>query len=125
MYKTINGWTKKKMSQAIMERMLDHRSVGPARGHNPNQCRYRASDGNRCAVGVFIPDELYTTDMDTIVTSYIKPFPWNGGPIDALMPLPILGLMELQHVHDDYTGPGPDPRPALLAWINENVEDAL
>ena len=125
MYKTINGWTKKKMSQAIMERMLDHRSVGHALEHTPAKCRYRAPDGNRCAVGVFIPDELYTPDMDTRLTSHIQPFPWNGGPIGALMPLTIHGLLELQHVHDDYTGPDPDPRPALLAWINENVEDAL
>lgn len=27
-------------------------------------CRYRASDGTRCAVGVLIPDEVYDSEME-------------------------------------------------------------
>jgi hypothetical protein len=29
-----------------------------------NQCRYRAADGTKCAVGVLIPDELYVESME-------------------------------------------------------------
>lgn len=51
-FKCINGYTKDKMIEMIKTRMLDHRSMNSVGTY----CSYLAPDGNRCAVGVFIPD---------------------------------------------------------------------
>lgn len=50
MYKCINGWTKKKMLAVVKKR----RHVGAAVGSD-GLCMYRTENGNRCAVGLFIP----------------------------------------------------------------------
>lgn len=120
-YKTMNGWTKAGMMQAIRDKMLDHPSKAP----DGQTCAYRAADGNRCAVGVFLPDghpaESSIVNIDQVYTDYID--------LRTVLPLALGGLCAMQIVHD-YTGdmdtPRPDdsdPRPDVLRWIEENVED--
>lgn len=122
MFKTINGWTKARMIQEIQTKMLDHKST------NGFVCVYRAPDGNRCAMGVFIPDDLYDSKMEcknahalTQRSSHYEIFK----PLLAVLPLGFEGMTDLQAVHDnDYIQDTEDPRPRLIKWIEENVEDA-
>lgn len=118
MTKTINGWTKARMIEAIQTRMMDHRSVRLDDAGNPIGCRYKAPDGNRCAVGVFIPDnhpaENHGGAVGHILDKYVD--------LRELMPLPADSLYILQGIHDCCRRG--DPRPLLINWINENVEDS-
>lgn len=114
-FKTINGWTKARMIERIQTEMLDHPSF------YESSCRYRSDDGNKCAVGVFIPDKIYTTRME-------NRFPTDKCLWDVIcdhMPLEALAMFDLQKVHDEKSHiDKSDRRPALVKWINENVEDA-
>jgi hypothetical protein len=102
------------MIQDIDMRMLDHQSCDSS-GEN---CVYLADDGNRCSIGVFIPDGHAGEKSKGMVQELLHFYP----DLNALMPLDIDGLVQLQFVHDKING-GLDRRPALKAWINENVED--
>lgn len=122
MYKPINGFTKAKIIETIQTRMLDHRSIVKDKsGHF--LCAYRAGDGNRCAIGVFIPDghngEMHNGRVDNLLTKYPD--------LRQNMPLEDDALDRLQLIHDKYYTPNDnlagDPRPDLIEWINENVRD--
>ena len=113
MYNTQNGWTKERMKQEIQEKMLGHCSVD-----DEGDCVYRAPDGNRCAVGVFLPDAAYRETMETLLVSDFY------SDIHMYMPLGLEGMYELQDRHDGLVRNEYDPRPALLAWIDKNVQDA-
>lgn len=120
-FKTINGWNKERMKAEIMARMLDHKSYEDSWNDSTCcQCMYRAEDGNRCAVGVFIPDDKYDESMDRDLNVYhlLEGFP----ELKQVMPLETGGLLEMQEVHDA-TPVGVDPRPRLCEWIDENVVD--
>lgn len=62
------------------------------------RCCYRTSDGNKCAAGCLIPDELYSPDWETSTINHIR---------TAVSSLSLLFegvasnlLAELQHNHD-------------------------
>ncbi len=75
-------------------------------------CKYR-SDGNKCAIGVLIPDEVYTTlieyrtieDLNNYIktnTEYAKQISkFSTWFIDNLQPM-IKELIELQRCHDSF-----------------------
>lgn len=119
MYKPLNGWTRDKMIRAIEVGMLDHRSMLPGQ-ENGGSCAYRAADGGRCAVGLFIPDDVWHDqprwrsingdDVGTLLDEYPG--------LEAYMPLPLDALRDMQVVHDRAAG---DPRPWLSAWVRANV----
>lgn len=127
MYFTINGWTKAKMKEVISSQMMDHASVTTDKHV---QCRYRADDGNKCAVGVFISDKQYYPDMENESLRLI----FDHLPeLKDTLPLNIEGLIKMQQAHDDTifeadyqdrkSTAAIDPRPRILAWIEENVSD--
>lgn len=115
-YKCINGWTKERMIEAIQTRMLDH----PSYNTIPNFCVYKALDGNRCAIGVFIPDGHSGEYCNLSVSGLLQSYP----DLTDLMPLPTYALITMQSVHDsvDRNLGKLDPRPVIINWINENVE---
>jgi len=116
-YHAINGWTKERMIQIIREKMKDHPSLSLSGG-----CTYLAQDGNRCAVGVFIPDEHCTLAFGEGVRRLLLDNP----DLRSKMPLEVEGLVKMQDVHDKYAEDAfkkCDPRPELIRWIEENVED--
>jgi hypothetical protein len=86
---------------------------------------YRASDGNKCAIGCFIPDDIYHPEMENqgLYTLLNK---WSG--LSFYMPLYADGLDGLQRVHDglaiSQSTLGLDPRPVCINWIRENCVDA-
>ena len=88
MYKCINGFTKEKMIQVINDNMLDHKSV------DKTKCLYRAPDGNKCAVGCFIPDSVYVSSFENKFVGYIYIH------IEKYMPLSVCAMHHLQFVHD-------------------------
>lgn len=122
-YKTINGFTKQSMIYLINKRMLSVRSMMPtAPGTrldvNYTQCAYSGENGNHCAVGVFIPPNLYNERMEGLNVNYLL---LTYDSLYDYMPLESTGLIEMQGVHDA-THHG-DVREALIVWILANVED--
>lgn len=65
------------------------------RAHDHHNCRYRAPDGCKCAIGALIPDDQYTPELE-------------GRNVLALINLPALQglnpflLYNLQNLHDVY-----------------------
>ncbi len=110
MHKPINGFSKEKIIKVIQMRMLDHQS------YHGGYCRYKAPDGNRCAVGVFIPNghksESSTLAVDRLLEKY-------SDLLDK-MPLGKVGMTVLQIVHDQSRNV--DPRPAIIDWVQKHVE---
>lgn len=112
MYQIINNWTKEEMKIAINTKMFSYPSK------SDGMCMYLAPDGNRCAIGVFIPCGHPAEKSEAAVT-----FVLNGYPeLKAIMPLESHALSYLQAIHDS-TPMNKDPRPELLQWIEENVQD--
>lgn len=113
-YQTKNGWTKSLMIQAINIGNNGKVSLNESR----NNCVYRASDGNKCAVGCFIPDDIYHISLET------RNLPYFSG-LEDFLPLEIFACILLQKTHDNcQIDMNTDPRPACIKWIEENVEDA-
>jgi hypothetical protein len=114
MYKPINGWTKESIVKRLWWRNTGKKS-GSIDRKAGFQCRYRGDNGNACAVGCFIPDDLYHPSMEGLsVVFLLKDF-----PLAKSMPLQIEALDRLQHEHDSAVG---DPREAMIDWVNKNVE---
>jgi len=91
-------------------------------------CSYLTSDGNRCAIGCFIPTDHEGLYFSGSVYSLLD----VHGDLAAHMPLALGGLGTFQFVHDRYDhrrGASSDPvnYPSLHAvldrWIDENVVD--
>ena len=86
-----NGFTRKK----VMEQIKKYNHGYPAR--KMSSCYYRASDGNRCLVGCFIPDDKYDESMedkraDVIISEY---------GLNSVMPFDASDMECLQSFHDE------------------------
>jgi hypothetical protein len=122
MYKTINGWTKAKMIERIKQK---NDGRGPCQQWKnlpkAGNCRYRRSDGNCCLVGVFIPDDEYSAQMEGMgVVTLLKEFPL----LNKHMPLDSQGMNVLQGKHDLLEDLDTDIHELATDWINRNVEDS-
>lgn len=113
----INGWTKQSMIDHIKVNFKG-KSVSDADG---DTCLYRGPNDTKCAVGMFIPDNLYNKEMDygsTHGVSYLK-LVSKYPEIFSFMPLDNLDMLQLQTVHD-----GSQPTHTLrdmLEWIEKHV----
>jgi len=115
----INGYTKETMKRLIRKYNMDKRSV------HKGSCLYQSPDGNRCAVGCFIPDHHPALKSISGVDGMLKEYPDMGD----CMPLPIMWLEMFQELHDMYDPnhkrfKGKGLLDVLCDWIDENVEDA-
>ncbi len=118
MFKTINGWTKARMTAQIRLRNDGTKSVD-TRG----RCVYQSPTGNACAVGCFIPRGQYWGGFDDGDMGVREVFLWQE--MRLAMPLAVEGLTRMQSVHDNAPSEiGGDMRERLANWINENVEDS-
>jgi hypothetical protein len=52
MFKLINGWTKETVLAQVKKYNNGTKAIREETGH----CAYKTAQGNRCAVGAFIPD---------------------------------------------------------------------
>ena len=66
-------------------------SLGPL-----NQCRYRGPSGQKCAIGVLIPDEQYHEEMEKRTVRYLV----QNMHVDALLDIDLGLLRALQAQHD-------------------------
>lgn len=120
MYQPINGWTK--------TRIIDHIKTNfKGQAKNGTICQYKTEDGKKCAVGLFIPDEVYHIDMES--RAVINLMEYNPKLIN-FMPLPVNALGLLQNVHDAYLNsesgdlrPESQVLPDILAWVEKNVSE--
>lgn len=95
-FKTINGWTKEKMKEHIIQNFR-----GQSTASDGLVCLYRGPNGAKCAVGLFIPESVAST------FSYVE----NTFPIHDLldaypairghMPLGLTALRVFQSAHDN------------------------
>lgn len=53
------GWNKARIMEKIRAGNNGNKSIGP-----DGRCHYRSPNGNKCAIGCFIPDEKYDPAMD-------------------------------------------------------------
>lgn len=52
-------------------------------------CQYRTNDGRKCAIGILLPDELYSTNIEAnsvsdLITDYTSQYIYNGPDIMAV-----------------------------------------
>lgn len=52
--------------QEVFNKVWDHLNLQGKAAVNGPRCRLRAADGTSCAVGCFIPDNVYDPLMDTV-----------------------------------------------------------
>ncbi len=120
MFKAINGYNRAKIIAQIKLRNNGTRAV-----NDFGSCLYRASNGNVCFAGAFIPDDKYSASFEngTINAGELE-------PVICHMPLELDGMIKLQRVHDFY-GTNYEERPSegrslhetMEKWVNENVLD--
>ena len=92
MYKLINGWTK----AAVMEQIKKYNNGTQARDKKHTVCKYKTENGNRCAIGCFIPDGHAALNHEGDVLSMLNVFPdlWDKMPFD------VDGIGYFQSAHD-------------------------
>lgn len=115
MYKTINGYTKAKMIE-----MIKKYNNGTKATNKEGDCQYLTENGNRCAVGCFLLEEIarkYTTYSVYYVSA-------KSPKVRTLLPLRMNGLSGLQKTHDSYDETSNFTlHETLINWIENNVED--
>lgn len=117
MYKCINGWTKETMINHI-KKEFKGKSVSYIDCGNDELCLYRGPEGKKCAIGMFIPDNLYAERMeeDGLISKIIRTYP----KVKYVLPLDLDGLLLLQEVHDN--SDEDDTLNDMLDFIEANVE---
>lgn len=136
MYKAINGWTKDKILEQLDKRMPDEGAAT-----RDGNCCYLTDEGKTCAIGAFIPENLYKKEWDdrkVDVSSIIR----ESKEVEAVMPFCMNGLIPLQQLHDhwatDLTGTvgGRDyhldlrkgyksAKEACLDWVERNIANDI
>lgn len=112
-YKLANGWTKEK----VMEQVKKYNNGTRCQNQYTKECFY-SKDGNRCAVGCFIPDD------------HIAALEFRGGSLDLLLEYPELNkfmpfddpraLSHFQGAHD--TGYVDNIHRGIEKFLGEWVE---
>ena len=91
--------------QEIYDKVKAHLLTQNAKSYDVenDMCMYRHPDGLKCAIGVLIPDDAYTPDMEghNVTAMTLYPDLWDRFP-EVLKEIPVSLLSALQSVHDDY-----------------------
>jgi len=67
--------------QDVINKVYEHyitNNQPPSWNYESKECRYRANlqpSGPRCAIGIFIPDEQYTPELESIIAYNIHTLP--------------------------------------------------
>lgn len=64
-------YTKQSIFNAVWDWFIVQGHPRCTESDNSLRCLYRRSDGNRCAFGVILPDELYRPEFETKDCSFI------------------------------------------------------
>ena len=111
--------------QEIFDTVVTHLYTQKKRAYDMEfGCAYRTKDGLKCAAGVLIPDELYSSDMER------KPFSILVSKFESLQTIfdikdtKILGMIQhLQDAHDmryhwSKDGPNEDMKKCLKTLVD-------
>jgi len=112
MYKAINGWTKAKILKVMQARRYNCAATTKY-----DKCAYATSNGNRCAVGLFIPKGHKGISVEDDVYGLLNEWP----DLKIKMPLELLALKELQQVHDNMFNRD-NAKQAMIDWVKKNVK---
>lgn len=116
------GWTAQRMADRIREK-----NTGVRCGAE-DMCMY-THGGNRCAVGVFLPDDLEGFEHNGVglheyeggYGALINDFP----EFEELMPMDAFGMNGLQSKHDSWMVEDGDMRDFLVEWIRTHVAGGM
>jgi len=116
MFKAINGWTKAKMLKVIKARRYNAAAV------IGEFCAYTTPNGNRCAVGLFIPKGHGGSSICGGVYDLFRAHP----ELKEVMPLGVSALTKLQKVHDHCSVhingvEDRNAKEAMIEWVQKNV----
>lgn len=92
-YLALNGWTKEEILSMIRD------NFSGVSIDNQGSCMYRGPAGKMCGVGCFIPNELYSENMENKTVEQLMRDHKN---LEAVMPLPLGALNSIQEIHDNY-----------------------
>lgn len=109
MYKPINGWTKRKIVNHIKKNFK-------GKSKDSFMCMYRDSDGRKCAVGLFIPDDMYDESMEGHTFATLT----RTTDIEEYMPLENTAMWDFQLIHDH--SKENETLEKMLEWVKTNVE---
>jgi len=119
MYEPINGFTKQKMIDVINEKFTIKSEAG-------GKCAYRGTDNARCAVGCFIPDDIYTPAMDDMSDSSAWIMLQKYPQLQPLMPLDSNAMGYFQKHHDDREPlPNQSFKDHMIMWVQNNVKETI
>lgn len=116
MYPCINGWTKKKMLNVLKKRRYNV----PAVDKESETCVYLTGNGNKCAVGMFIPSGHEAQHLEGTVRALFDAYP----DLFYKMPLNFEGMGMLQFIHDSTYENGKlgNAKRAMIDWVEANVK---
>lgn len=112
MYKPINGWTRAKILRVLKNRKFDEAS----RCESSGACVYRAENGNRCAIGMFIPNNHKGLGFEGLASELLETFP----SLAKRMPLSVKALDKFQESHDSPMN-RKNAKQAMISWVKKNV----
>jgi len=115
-YKVKNGHTKASMIEALLKYNNGERATDAGK----TTCKYETRDGNRCAVGCFIPEDHIGLSFVGVVRGLVQNYP----DLKDSMPLGITAMSKLQRVHDDTVGQSKSLRTRLTGWVNDNTRES-
>ena len=113
-FKTRNGFTVEKIVELISTKNTGSVSYSAKEG----LCMYETPEGNHCGVGCLLPSGHKGMGHVGGVTTLLNEYP----DLEDILPLGSIALVKLQNIHDATTF-GIDPRPAMIKFVEENVED--
>lgn len=112
--KPINGWTKEKILRVLETRPNKEKAYDK----DNLFCVYLDNNGNKCAVGMFIPDghsaQQYLGDADQLFSRHRD--------LLEIMPFSPYSMVIFQSIHDTQK-PDANAKQAMIDWVKENVED--
>lgn len=109
--------------QEIFDKVYDHLHTQGRKSviyeHRDKQinCRYRAPNGDKCAIGCLIPDELYTPSIEgnNVQSFNVKKILYQLYP--EMTSNDLLFLIHLQEAHDVIDGSN------FISYLNDVMED--
>lgn len=116
-YKTANGWTKETIKAQI------RKYNNGKKAEKYGVCQYLTPEGNRCAIGCFIPSGHIALESKKSVKGVLEDYP----ELKDKMPFDdISGLRNFQGAHDSHINQidGLSVYPTIEKWIDQHVEDA-
>ena len=113
MFKLTNGWTK----ATVLAQVKKYNNGTQAIDRESGSCRYQVPDGNRCAIGCFIPNGHPALAYEGGSISLLNQYPelWR------LMPFESVGLGRFQSIHDTFSARG-EVHQAIESFLNTEVK---